>query len=917
AAGRFGAVRNPVRVYAWLEAGVAASALALPAALLAARWALVALTGDQPAPPGAGEGAQSVLLFLLAFALLLVPTGLMGATLPLLSRYVVRSDAEVGGRVGLLYAMNTAGAVAGALAAGFVFVPAVGLFATVLIGAAANGLVFIGARRLARRAPAQDEAAPARLALWPSSQGRWVLPAILMSGAAAFTYEVLWTRLLTHLFGGTIYAFTIMLATVLAGIAAGGWLGGRLAASPARASLAFAGAQAATALAAGLTYLLMQHWVPGEAGLAAAAAYAALIMAPPALCIGATYPLAVRVLARDARSIVADTALVYSWNTAGAIAGALLAGLVLLPAIGFAGTGRLAVAVNLGLAVWALAWAAPPRVAAVAGAGALVAVLLFQPGRPDATLYAAARGAEGREVYFGVGRSASVLVREADGVFEMSSDGLPEASIFRRGAPPAKHSQHWLVLLPSTARPDARTMLMVGLGGGVALEAAPPSLERIDVIEIEPQIAAANAAIAADRRHDPLADPRVRVVVNDARAALERTAARYDLIISQPSHPWTAGAANLYTREFIALAASRLTPGGVYLQWINAQYVDAPLLSSLAGTVAAEFDTVELFQPTPGVLLFLASDAPLALTARFAVAPPSLRRFFARFGLASADDLRAAWALDDEGVRALARRAPINTDDRNRLAARSRARGDGLTLAELDAVLAPSDPLAVAPAGAMGDPAYLAEQLMRGGFRRRAERLADSRADPVEAALMTAAALNVLGRRGDALSALEQIPGVARDDPRVADLRLRLVFAGAAARAPAADAGAISPASRAVVEGWALAAQGRWAQLRALDDRLTEVPPTHALAPVALRLRADWRLAFAQRAGERAFGVEALALLDQSLARYWNANLYILRAGAAVIAGDDAALTESAWAAAHSVERRLKPGPGGGAARGF
>ncbi|MEO1102786.1 MAG: glucokinase, partial [Pseudomonadota bacterium] len=94
---------------------------------------------------------------------------------------------------------------------------------------------------------------------------------------------------------------------------------------------------------------------------------------------------------------------------------------------------------------------------------------------------------------------------DAAGVFEMSSDGLPEASIFRLGAPPARHSQHWLVLLPSAARPDARSMLMVGLGGGVALEAAPPALERIDVIEIEPEIVAANAAIAADRRGEHLA----------------------------------------------------------------------------------------------------------------------------------------------------------------------------------------------------------------------------------------------------------------------------------------------------------------------------------------------------------------------------------------------------------------------------
>ena len=145
------------------------------------------------------------------------------------------------------------------------------------------------------------------------------------------------------------------------------------------------------------------------------------------------------------------------------------------------------------------------------------------------------------------------------------------------------------------------------------LEFVPSTVESIDVIELEPEVLAANQWVAAKRATDPLADPRVRVHIGDARGVLQLTEKRYDAIVSQPSHPWTAGASHLYTREFFSLVRSHLKPDGVFVQWIGLNFVDEALLRSLAATLVDVFGHVEVYQlgAAPG-LLFAASAEPLA-----------------------------------------------------------------------------------------------------------------------------------------------------------------------------------------------------------------------------------------------------------------------------------------------------------------
>ena len=222
-------VRNPLKVYGLLEGGIAVSALALPFALFAVRGLQSVLLGGQAELPDASGFAQSAFYTGTAFIVLAIPTTFMSATLPLLTRFAVQRDEQVGPRIGLLYGINTAGAVVGAVIAGFMLIPAAGLFGTVIVGVVANVAVFGIAMQLSRRSGVSDLSAGRPITVAAARPWHWVLLLILVSGANAFFLEVLWTRLLNHVFGGTLAAFSTMLATFLFGIAIGGAVSGQFA----------------------------------------------------------------------------------------------------------------------------------------------------------------------------------------------------------------------------------------------------------------------------------------------------------------------------------------------------------------------------------------------------------------------------------------------------------------------------------------------------------------------------------------------------------------------------------------------------------------------------------------------------------------------------------------------------------------
>ncbi|MDH4016754.1 MAG: fused MFS/spermidine synthase, partial [Actinomycetota bacterium] len=365
-------VRRPVLVYGVLEGAIAVSALCVPLALRGADALHVALFAVPDAPPAAGHAVNALFYLVAAFAVLIVPTALMGATLPLLAREAIHRQRDVGPRIAVLYAMNTAGAVAGTLLAGFWLLPALGLSGTVWIAVAANAAVFVAAASVGLRSrPGRDSDAATRIEA-PAFVNGWVLPVMLASGAVSFTYEVLWTRLLGHVLGGSVYAFATMLASFLTGIALGSAAASRFSRDAFTAGRALFVCQLGIGLLSLAAFLAMDS-LPGftralgsgGAGrLAADAISSVAVLLPSTTLLGATFPLAVRLYARDETGAPTASARVYAWNTVGAIVGALGAGFFLIPAVGFARAVALAAAANLFLAA-AVALRAPGRAGAV------------------------------------------------------------------------------------------------------------------------------------------------------------------------------------------------------------------------------------------------------------------------------------------------------------------------------------------------------------------------------------------------------------------------------------------------------------------------------------------------------------------------------------------------------------------------
>lgn len=917
-------VRRPVLFYGLLEAGIALSALSVPLLLSLLNGLYVTVFGGQPEPVDASGLGQSFFYLSAAFVVLAIPTSFMGATLPLLTKYVVKSEEQIGPRVGLLYATNTVGAVAGTVVAGFMLLPALGLNGTVRVGVAVNLLVFViaaliakaVARQAAEQAASASTPATIEAPATPMLRGRtWILPVMLLSGANSFIYEVLWTRLLGHILGGSITAFATMLASFLGGIAIGSAVAARLAKNKATAINAFIITQCGIAAASAAIYQLLPLAIPETAGLKGNVLMAIAILLPATLFIGATFPLAVRIFARDEADAAPASAKVYSWNTIGAIAGATIAAFFLIPALKYEGAIRFAVIANVSLAVMVAVFVGKQRLVSV-GATAVIlaaAALIYRPGMPEAILRTSPVLVErtGDIRFYEVGRSATVLVLEESGFFNLRSNGLPEASTNLKGAPPYQHNQRLLSAMPVIARPDTENMLIVGFGAGATLEGVPPSVRSIDVIELEPEIIAANRSISEERQVDPLSDPRVKVFINDARSALSLTTKRYDAIVSQPSHPWTAGASHLYTREFMSLASDHLTSDGVYLQWMNTQFVDEDLLKSLCATMLDVFSYVRVYQWNAQVLFFLGSAEPLNVERDIAISGRPLsddRVHYLEKGVGSLEDVVVALAMDHDNVVAFARDANPITDDFNQMAtqsARVMDSGDTLGITELTNLLSPFDPLLQPNSWLYRDfPldlnfTYISKRLEGMYLKQRAISLANTLLEMrnPESLIMIGLGQERQGETSESqrnlLRAIDANP--SDQQARYALLRSwfpRIVKEDDLPQRIKSEMAAVSGTPAVVMRAWIAASQSNMQEVQNLDSELAEVKSTDLWYLDAVKLRADWRIK--DKDHQPQYAREATRLIDNAIAIHQDKDFYSMRLAASYVADDLQNVVETA-----------------------
>lgn len=588
---------HPLRAYAYLEAGIGLCGILMLAGVPALGYISV---------PYIGQGFSGVLIRgLLCALVLLPPTVLMGATLPAVARWVDNTPRGVSW-LGFFYGGNIAGAVLGALVSAFyllrVFDMSTATYVAVAVNAVVAGLALVAASRTGHSAPA--DRAVDRGPVAPTGWSPYV--AIGLSGFAALGAEVVWTRILALLLGATVYTFALIAATFLAGLGVGSAAGTWAARATRRPGLlltfAQLGVMVSVAWAAALMSRAFPYW-PIDPALAAGPWFnmqidllrVALAVFPAACFWGASFPVALAAVAPGTRDPARLVGRLYAANTIGAVAGALFFSLAVIPAFGTADAQRLLVWTAMAAAMAVVV--SPPksdvplaagRRAGLAGAAVLVAAAaassvapvppaLIAYGRQIATFTA------DRYLYQGEGLNASIAVSESEGgVRNFHVSGKVEASTEVHDM----RLQRLLGHVSALMHPQPRTVLVVGFGAGVTAGAfvLHPSVERIVICEIEPLIPRMVAGFFSRENNDVLSDPRVEVVYDDARHYMLTTNETFDVITSDPIHPWVKGASALYTKEYFEQVKAHLNPGGVVTQWV-------PLYQSSEEVVKSEVAT--------------------------------------------------------------------------------------------------------------------------------------------------------------------------------------------------------------------------------------------------------------------------------------------------------------------------------------
>lgn len=697
-AGRTAGALSPARAlnaYAVLELGIASCALLLPPVIESARPLLVW------AYAGSGGRLFDMVMAGLALVLLAVPAAAMGATYPLAVRWAARPAA--------LYAANTAGAAIGAALTGFFLIPALGMFGTTLVGVVLNVAAAAGAIGLARREQAwgaadsstslgAGKARPTGSAVTArhTDAVRIALVAAFVAGLVSLMFQVTWTRILAMVIGPTTYAFSAMLVAVIAGIALGSAIVAvRMPRTPSRAAVwcgAALVAAAAAALAAGFVVdrvpLMMAAAVSRpdvtfDAVFLRQVLLVVVLQLPLTIALGAVFPLTLALTSLDRDGTARGVAVLYALNTCGAIAGALLGSFVLIPAAGLQGSIRIGAGLLLA-AGWAVVriGAKPPRRGALAfsaiAAAMAVAALMMPPWNAARLANGGYRYAEalaagdletgleaGQLVYYREGAAGTVSVRQVPGALSLAIDGKVDASNAADML-----TQKLLAHLPLLLHPSPRRVAIVGLGSGVTLGAAlTHPIERADVVEISPQVVEASRFFSREN-HDALDDPRTRLIVGDGRAHLHLSQDQYDVIISEPSNPWMAGVATLFTREFFLAARARLAPGGLLTQWAHTYSISEDDLRSIVATFLSVFPEGTAWLVADSDLLLIGGTGPIpALESEIgeAWARPGVAADLAEIDVRNPLSVLSLYVAGGDALQRFAEGAVIQTDDRLQL----------------------------------------------------------------------------------------------------------------------------------------------------------------------------------------------------------------------------------------------------------
>ena len=706
-------LKSGVRAYGLMEVAIGLYAFAVPLLLGLFPELNRSVLGQL------GFWPAAFVRFALVLAVLVLPTVMMGATLPILVVALARGRSELARRTGLLYGVNTLGAVLGVLIVTFVGFRTLGVHGTNTAAAVLDivvGLlaVFVVAPRLSReRVPggiaeagelnAGADAAQSSAAATSPGTRRWT-PALVSYGFVGFTalaYEVSWTRALAMVLGSSTYAFATMLAGFLAGIALGAlalrsridrlrdpvavYAGGLVLLGVLALGLCFGLQLLPTAFLAAFAEL----GISGETLVWLGLLASFLIMLGPTLVLGALFPLLVRIVGKD-RSSGAAVGDVYFVNTIGSAAGAFAAGFVAIPLVGLQMTMAGAIAINFAAAAIVLVWHS--RNAGRRGFGAAliigaasVLVLIFPPAWNAEELALGVYYRSSSQLDFGLpdipmaGPPREEMTFYKEGInctvsVHRPAEGIEEGGISLRlnGKTDASLSDMSTQILsghiPFAFGAHPGRVLVIGYASGITTGATclyGPI--RVDVCEIEPAVVEASHAFDP-YNHRPLERSEVHLILDDGRTYLSSTEQTYDVIISEPSNPWISGCANLFTEEFFAEARWALEPGGVLLQWVQLYGMTDDGLRSVLAALHTSFDYAYGFLADSDStdLILMASDEPLGASdlLEWNELPEGVRRDLARIRIFSTEELWSLLFLMPDDLREIADGASVvNTDD--------------------------------------------------------------------------------------------------------------------------------------------------------------------------------------------------------------------------------------------------------------
>ena len=765
--------KNDFLLYGILEAGVGVYGFLVPWIFLITQKIYGPIFGLNQNYPF----LFNLVLFFLSFILLVFPTLLMGATLPVLSRFYVRSFAQFGRRVGDLYATNTLGAVIGCAAAGFYLIPTFGMQKTVFVAAGANMIiaaVILVVDRLRDKTPVEVIAEPAAETIETpdpqSSSGlRWVLlVSFALSGFASLVYENAWTRSLTLVIGSSIYSFSTMLVTFLVGLALGGFIYARVLGHREARLSTFGLIELWVGLAALATIplferlpLIFVRLLHGFGDTFTVFLYlqiflAALVMFVPTVLLGMTFPLVARLFTQSLFRVGSGVGSSYAANTVGAVLGAFAGGFILIPNLGVQNAIIFAVVMNLLIGAWLVI--SDPKLSFVPRYGLGLAVLVLAIVVPlklrrwdphiltsGVTIYAdryeslptnSLRVEEMRRddvLFYREGLTTTVSVHRIPGsdYVYFKSNGKIDGSY---GDALSQLMTSYIAML---LHPKAETALTIGLGSGMSAKALAtfPTLKEIEVIEIEPTMIQASkffdrASVkleklpqgvtfpaddsknrvwysekekrlyykgvmesetraelmkrsedfdyrgAIDRlsrnarhsRHSSvLEDPRVRVIATDGRNYILATPKFYDVITAEPSNPWIAGIANLYTREFYQVIKSKIKDDGIFAQWIHNYSMSPDDFRMVFRTFAEAFPHVSLWSMKESDFLLIGSKQEqrfdYSAVKKIYDGNKMLQSDLEYLGLSDVYAVQGFYRMNRENFLAFSKGAAINTDD--------------------------------------------------------------------------------------------------------------------------------------------------------------------------------------------------------------------------------------------------------------